>query len=184
MKVKEVLELTQTTKISDIAKQHLTIGEKYARTALKTAGCYSLQGKRGWFYEGDPHVLEKSIYDFAPTPPLRTRGEGSNEKINKPLKKKLNNSTEKTSNTTLKDDLEKQKIESLSTLLNEKTNIDENKNLNSNSNYTNVLRKRSSFDIDLQLLKQAKIQAIVEDRNLYELVEDALRDYLRKVKSN
>ncbi|MCI2257235.1 hypothetical protein L2D08_23265 [Domibacillus sp. PGB-M46] len=66
MKIGEVLELTQSKKLADVAKEHLTIGEKPAREALKHAGCFIRSGKRGWLYEGDPAVLEKSIYDYVP----------------------------------------------------------------------------------------------------------------------
>jgi len=47
---------------------------------------------------------------------------------------------------------------------------------------TNVVRKRSSFDLDVQLLKQLKIQAIIHDRNVYEMVEDAIKLYLNELK--
>ena len=64
MKLKDVLELTMTDSLDLIAKNHLEIGKNAARDALKKAGCYAKNGRRGWFYEGDPAVLEKSIYDF------------------------------------------------------------------------------------------------------------------------
>ncbi|OXS72952.1 hypothetical protein [Domibacillus enclensis] len=64
MKLKDVLELTLTDSLDLIAKNHLEIGKNAARDALKKAGCYAKNGRRGWFYEGDPAVLEKSIYDF------------------------------------------------------------------------------------------------------------------------
>jgi len=77
MIIKELLERTQKERLADIAKNHLTIGEKPARNALKAAGCYSISGKRGWYYEGNPATLEKSIYDF-------THGERKHKPTNEP----------------------------------------------------------------------------------------------------
>lgn len=47
---------------------------------------------------------------------------------------------------------------------------------------TNVVRKRSSFDIDVELMKDLKIQAIIHNRNVYEIVETAIRQYLNELK--
>ncbi|WP_180230339.1 hypothetical protein [Bacillus thuringiensis] len=68
MKIKEILELTQTMRVSEIAKEFLEVGEKKAVEGLKKAGCYNTSGKRGWYFDGDESVLEQSIYNFvAPT---------------------------------------------------------------------------------------------------------------------
>lgn len=67
MKISEILELSKSKPIADIAKNYLDIGEKPARQALKQAGCYSIVGQPGWFFDDteNPENLEKSIYDFA-----------------------------------------------------------------------------------------------------------------------
>lgn len=67
MKIKEILELTKTKTMAEIAKEKLSIGEKPARLALKEAGCFSIVGERGWFLDDDvdQSVLEKSIYEFS-----------------------------------------------------------------------------------------------------------------------
>lgn len=44
------------------------------------------------------------------------------------------------------------------------------------------LRKRASFDIDNELLKELKIFAIMEDKNVYEIVEQAIKNYLKERK--
>ncbi|MCU5375495.1 hypothetical protein OCD91_27695, partial [Bacillus pacificus] len=70
MKIKDILELTQTKKVAEIAKEFLEVGEKKAVEGLKKAGCYNTSGKRGWYLaEGtDESILEQSLYDFvAPT---------------------------------------------------------------------------------------------------------------------
>ncbi len=67
MNISELIELTQTKTIAEIAKEYLTIGEKPAREALKQAGCYTIVGQAGWFFDEseNPDNLEKSIYEFA-----------------------------------------------------------------------------------------------------------------------
>jgi hypothetical protein len=94
LKIKELLELTQREKMADIAKGYLTIGEKPARMSLKAAGCYSLSGKRGWYYDGDPAVLEKSIYEFtSSTNHGERKKESTKEPTFKPSKEPNNTST-------------------------------------------------------------------------------------------
>jgi transposase len=41
-------------------------------------------------------------------------------------------------------------------------------------------KKRASFDIDSELLKELKIYAIIHDKNIYEVAESAIRKYLRE----
>ena len=41
-------------------------------------------------------------------------------------------------------------------------------------------RKRASFDLDAELLKQLKVKAVLEDKNIYELVEQAIAEFLAK----
>lgn len=66
MKIREILELSFTVKMDDIAKDHLSIGQKALRATMKEIGCRHLTGKKGWIYEGeDPTILERSIYDFS-----------------------------------------------------------------------------------------------------------------------
>jgi len=67
LKISEILELTKTKPIAEIAKEHLTIGEKPTRAALKRAGCYSIVGQPGWFLDETENEsnLERSIYEIA-----------------------------------------------------------------------------------------------------------------------
>jgi len=44
---------------------------------------------------------------------------------------------------------------------------------------TNVYRKRASFDLDRELLKEYKIRAAQADIKIYELVEAALKEYIK-----
>lgn len=67
MKISKIIELTQTKTVAEVAKEYLTIGEKPARQALKQAGCYSVAGKPGWFFDEseNPENFHQSIYYFA-----------------------------------------------------------------------------------------------------------------------
>ncbi|EIM05321.1 hypothetical protein A1A1_16695, partial [Planococcus antarcticus DSM 14505] len=66
MIISDILKMTQEKTIAEIAKDHLEVGEKTARQAMKMAGCYSIVGQRGWFFDEseNPENLDKSIYDF------------------------------------------------------------------------------------------------------------------------
>lgn len=50
-----------------------------------------------------------------------------------------------------------------------------------NEHYS-LVRKRASFDIDVKLLKELKIYAIHQEKNVYEIVETAIRQYLKEMK--
>lgn len=138
MKIGDILKLTQEKRLSDIAKEYLSIGEKPTREALKNAGCYSVSGKKGWYFDGDEEILDKEIYEFT-----KIKAEAKvTTKVNR------NEGNKKEMNVTV----EEQKNE----------------------------RKRASFDLDAELLKQLKIKAVLEDKNIYELVEQAIAEFLAK----
>ncbi|MDN4866240.1 hypothetical protein QYM26_32120, partial [Priestia megaterium] len=67
MKIREIIELSKTDSLAKIAKEHLNVGKEKAREGLKQAGCYSINGVKGWHFDGDESVLEQSIYDFVTT---------------------------------------------------------------------------------------------------------------------
>lgn len=133
MKVRDVISLTHEKRLSDFVKEHLTIGEKNTRAALKSAGAVPQKGKRGWIFEGPEENLEKSIYDF----------------INSDRKRDVRVKVKK-----------------------------ENKEL-AKTEYK-IQRKRASFDIDKELLKTIKVKSVMEEKHVYEIVEDAIRSYLKK----
>lgn len=163
MNIKEILELTKTKRLSEIAKESLEIGEKKAVEGLKKAGCYNISGKRGWHFDGDESVLEQSIYDFV----APTKG---NAKANVPT----NEPTLQPSNVGKAiDEIKKGKQEVATTK--EETNV---RTLERKS----VIRKRSSFDIDVELMKELKIHAVIQDKNIYEIVETAIRKELARMK--
>jgi predicted HicB family RNase H-like nuclease len=43
-----------------------------------------------------------------------------------------------------------------------------------------VERKRVSFDLRVDLHKELKIQALMQEKNIYILIEEALEEYLKK----
>lgn len=90
MKIGEIIELTESKSLADIAKENLSIGKDKARLALKEAGCYSKNGVKGWFYDGEESVLEQSIYDFVAKPRLKKRN-ASIEKVNESVKNSVTN---------------------------------------------------------------------------------------------
>lgn len=184
MKIGELLKLTKTKKISDIAKESLDIGEKPTREALKKAGCFSISGKSGWFFEGDKNVLEQSIYDFSPPKKInRTTGKATANVSTKEPKKEL---TLEPSNLPAKEEMNL--AETQTAVTEEPTNVrtkepmnvstKETKNVSTNEPKT-IIRKRSSFDIDVELMKELKIKAVLNDKNVYEMVETAIRNYLK-----
>ena len=152
MRIGEILELTKTIPLATIAKEHLTIGKVKVTEAMKAAGCYSKNGIKGWFYDGDASVLDQSIYNFVEPRP------------NVPTKKRINRTNQR-SKVSAKEEIEQT-----------------NEHITPTKERTNVIRKRSSFDIDVELMKELKIQAIVHDRNVYEIVETAVRQYLNGLK--
>lgn len=166
MKIKEILNLTQTMRVSEIAKEFLEVGEKKAVEGLKKAGCYNTSGKRGWYLaEGtDDSVLEQSLYDFvAPT-------KGGKAKANVSTKEP----TLQPSNVVKAvEEIKKGKEEVATTK--EETNV-------RTLEPKRVIRKRSSFDIDVELMKELKIQAVIHDKNIYEIVETAIRKELDRMK--
>ncbi|MDA1532129.1 hypothetical protein [Bacillus cereus group sp. TH260-2LC] len=165
MKIKDILELTQTKKVAEIAKEYLEVGEKKAVEGLKKAGCYNTSGKRGWYLaEGtDEIVLEQSLYDFvAPT----KRKAKANVTTKEPTLQPSNVGK-------AIEEIEKGKQEVATTK--EQTNV---RTLEPKS----VIRKRSSFDIDVELMKELKIQAVIHDTNIYEIVETAIRKELARMK--
>lgn len=143
MKVRDVISLTHEKCVDDVAKDHLDIGEKKVRIALKNAGAFPRRGKRGWDFNGPEENLEKSIYDFVKS--IRKRD----------VKVKKENREVKKQNKEVKEVLtDNQTVE--------------------------VQRKRASFDIDKELLKTVKMKSVMEEKHVYEIVEDAIRSYLKK----
>lgn len=85
MKIGDLLAMTKTESLEEIAKKYLTIGKTAARQALKNAGCYCKRGTRGWYHDNLHQVAELSIYDFAPARKTRSKPNDTNENAIKAL---------------------------------------------------------------------------------------------------
>lgn len=193
MKIRELLELTQTESLAEIAKNRLGIGKERAREALKKTGAYSKNGIRGWFYDGEESVLEQSIHDFVtpskinrkPNPNVSTKrtNEQSNLVSNEHSTKGNEPTIERTNVTEQRGKEQIEQAENEVAPTKELTNVPTNERTKEGTKVTtNIIRKRSSFDIDVELMKDLKIQAIVHERNVYEIVETAVRQYLKELK--
>jgi hypothetical protein len=67
--------------------------------------------------------------------------------------------------------------------LNKENNVDLNKeNKETRKEEKRVERKRVSFDLRTDLHKELKMQALLHDKNIYILIEEALEKYLKENK--
>ncbi|MBA9029401.1 MULTISPECIES: hypothetical protein [Bacillaceae] len=65
----------------------------------------------------------------------------------------------------------------------EDTNVYSNKEINdTRKEEIKVERKRVSFDLRTDLHKELKMQALVHEKNIYILIEEALERYLKEIK--
>lgn len=87
MKIGELLQLTQTKSLEEIAKTKLSIGKNAARDALKAAGCYSRNGVKGWFHDDLETVAEREIYEFSAVKKAKPKSNASKLSINKSKEK-------------------------------------------------------------------------------------------------
>lgn len=167
MKIRELLELTQAEPLAKIAKERLTIGEKTAREALKAAGCYSISGKRGWYYDGDPSVLEQSIYDFAPTKKAKKEIDRARKEVSATIEKAkaVNNPASQLSDNTENKQENKPAIKEIN-----KPTI---KQTNKQAGFPAM--KKVTYEIEEQLHDQLKIKAIVEKRTVSEIVNEIIK---------
>lgn len=80
LKIKDIVEWTQTTKVSIIARDFLPVSEKPLRDILKSCGCTPQRGKSGWIYDADNPEVEKVLGDFVSKG--KTRKSNSNNASN------------------------------------------------------------------------------------------------------
>lgn len=158
MLIKEIIEMTKEKPVPIIARDHLEIGEKKLRDTLKELGGHHQKGEKGWTFQGDSEVLEKSIYDFAkPTKKAKAATKEQTNKVagetlNKIPGETINENTGETSNNISGETIQKKTGE--------------------------LIKKRASFDLDVESLKKLKHYAIDEDLNLSEVVDRAIYLFL------
>lgn len=156
--IREILEaLKQGKALANIAKE-LTVGKEKLSKALQKAGYEYNRGNRKWvFAETGEEPLNQDYTDFVES----RRNVPKQSVIHAP--KEVVATTEK---------VEASKDE---------PRTKERKNKPTKER-TNIVRKRSSFDIDVKLMKDLKIQAIINGKNVYEIVENAIRKELAEMK--
>lgn len=180
MKIGEILELTQTKKISDIAKESLSIGEKPSRDALKLAGCFNVSGKRGWFFEGDRNVLEQSIYDFSP--PIKRRISAKKEIAATTEKAEaLVNPTSQLPDKTESKQVNKPKIKETNNPINQQveTPTSQLPNKSTSKQTTKSTMKKVTYEIEERFHDELKVKAIKEKRTVSEIVNEIIRNGLQ-----
>lgn len=185
MEIGEILELTQTKKISDIAKESLSIGEKPTRDALKLAGCFNVSGKRGWFFEGDRNVLEQSIYDFSP--PIKRRISAKKEIAATTDKAEaLVNPTSQLPDKTESKQVNKPKIKETNNPINQQVDEKISKqvetptsqlpNKSTSKQTTKSTMKKVTYEIEERFHDELKVKAIKEKRTVSEIVNEIIRN--------
>jgi hypothetical protein len=71
--------------------------------------------------------------------------------------------------------------QALAETVGEENNVDSNKEINkTRKEETKVERKRVSFDLRTDLHKELKMQSLVQEKNIYILIEEALEKYLNE----
>lgn len=171
--------LKQGKQLADIGKE-LTIGKEKLSKALKEAG-YTFSRRTGWTFAGTGEApLNQAYTDFVES----SRGSvthaqkevvATTENIkasnNQRTNVRTNERTNVGSKVGLNEQTKERKNEPSNELTKEPTNVG-----------NKVVRKRSSFDIDVELMKDLKIQAVIHGKNVYEIVENAIRRELAELK--
>lgn len=172
MKIREIIELSKTDSLAKIAKEHLSVGKEKAREGLKSAGCYSKNGVKGWFFDGDESVLEQSIYDFVSTT-RKAKSEVDNAKkevaVTTEKPRLVNNPTSQQSKKT--DSKQDDKP------VNKQTNKQVGKPTIQETNKQAM--KKVTYEIEEQLHDELKIKAIREKRTVSEIVNDIIKQGLK-----
>lgn len=71
----------------------------------------------------------------------------------------------------------------LTEIVKEKKNVDLKEEINkTRKEEKKVERKRVSFDLRTDLHKELKMQALMQEKNIYILIEEALEKYLNEIK--
>ncbi|WP_141539754.1 hypothetical protein [Priestia megaterium] len=178
MKIKEVLEMTKENKLSHVVKE-INVGRDRLRNFLNEIGCEHQRAKTEWIYKGDrPEILEENIYNYVHKTGIRKPNkERTNERKNESTNKEIKTSSNKDLNIKSEERTNEPTIKGTKEPKKERTEERKSKPTNET---LKISRKRTSFDLDIELVKKLKLKAVQEDKNLYELVENAIRDLLKK----
>ncbi|MBK5482820.1 hypothetical protein JFV29_13125 [Peribacillus sp. TH16] len=177
MKISELLELTQSKKLADIAKESLDIGEKRTVEALKKAGCYSISGKRGWHFDGKSSVLEQSIYEYST--PSKRGVDSAQKEVSATLEKAtvVTNPSSQLSN----EPENKQDVNPINKQISNPTNKQINKQVGkptiqlTKNKTSKPAMKKVTYEIEEQLHDELKIKSIREKRTVSEIVNEIIK---------
>lgn len=168
MKIREIIERSKNESLPSIAKIHLSIGKDKAREALKEAGCYSKNGLRGWYFDGDESVLDQSIYEYViptgkPNDGVSTAKKEASATIEEPRLK--NDPTFQQS----------KKTESKKTNKSTKKQINKKVGKPTIQETNKPSMKKVTYEIEEQLHDELKIKAIREKRTVSEIVNEIMK---------
>jgi predicted HicB family RNase H-like nuclease len=182
MKIKEILELTydKKTNLEKISAEKLPYGYKKVKAILLSIGAKTPpKGKKGWEYENVKETdLEKDITEFGGQVKSTEKNSNSRqfERISKTQEK---NKSEKNNviNPEKHDIMEEEtkqvkEVKQSKQPTNNPTNEEERK----------VVVKKVTYEIDEDLHYELRMKAFQQKKNVSELVEQALREYLNKGK--
>ncbi|WP_337050904.1 hypothetical protein [Priestia megaterium] len=179
MKIGEILnEIKQGKTLAGIGKD-IGVGKEKLSASLRNAG-YEFNRRDGWFFsEEGEQPLNKKYTEFIKG--VRKANVSTKKRKNEETKERKNQRSNESSNVTVKEEIKQANEQVAPTLETTK----ERKNASSKEQTkerSNIVRKRSSFDLDVELMKELKIQAVIHDKNIYEMVETAIRQYLKDLK--
>ena len=171
MKIREILELNKEMKMPLIAKEHLPIGEKRLYAILKEIGCEPVKGKREWDYSKVVETdLDKDITDF-----------GRVTAKSKPIQKTNKTENKNTKKPEIHDTINSNKQESRESIITESnpTNQIEIRQFEQTTiQETRKLVKKVTYEIDEDLHYEYRMLAFRQKKNVSDLVEQAMREYL------
>ena len=171
MKIGEILKaIKQGKTLAGIGKD-IGVGKEKLSSALRNAG-YEFNRKDGWFFgrEGE-QPLDKNYTEFIRG--VKKANVSTKERKNEKTKEPKNQRSNESSNVPAKEEIKQANEQVAPTLETTKEGTKER---------SNIVRKRSSFDLDVELMKELKIQAVIHDKNIYEMVETAIKQYLKDLK--
>ena len=168
MLIKEIVEGIKQGKTLAVIGKDIGVGKEKLSASLKNAG-YEFSRQEGWFFGGEgEQPLEKDFREFIEG--VKKANVSTKERKKEKTKEPKNQRSNESSNVPAKEEIKQANKQVAPTLETTKQGTKER---------SNVVRKRSSFDLDVELMKELKIQAVIHDKNIYEMVETAIRQYLK-----
>lgn len=158
----EVIQLNETMKFLEIAKEHSPVGREKLREAMKAAGATFLQKDKRWYIEADNPNARKKVTDFVTS--VRMATGKPNE-----VKKKTNTQKKQAAAPLIED------------VVTGQTSL--------NDDYFDIFTvekkvetKRLSVDIDKELHKKLKMLSTEKEITMSKIVGDVLSEFFKRQK--